>query len=110
MSTMSRLDVRERGVPETDPQEVLDILDSRRCRALLGALGEGSFTASELAERLDIPRSTLYRYLNRLVGADLVEESLRLNPNGHHRNEYARRVTDIVVSLSDDDGLSVTLF
>lgn len=107
---MSRLDVRERDTPEIDPREVLDILDAQRYRALLGTLGEGSFTASELAERLDIPRSTLYRYLNRLVGVGLVEESLRLNPNGHPRNEYARRVTDVVVSLSDDDGLSVTLF
>lgn len=105
---MSRLDVREQTLPEIDPQQVLDILDSSRCRALLGTLGEGSFTASELAERLDIPRSTLYRYLNRLVEAGFVEESLRLEPRGHHRSEFSRSVTDIVVSLSDD-GLTVAL-
>lgn len=105
---MSQLDARERPLPEIDPQQVLDILDSGRCRALLGTLGEGAFTASELAERQDIPRSTLYRYLNRLVEAGLVEESLRLEPGGHHRSEFSRSVTDIVVSLSDD-GLTISL-
>ncbi|MFB6171581.1 MAG: helix-turn-helix domain-containing protein [Haloarculaceae archaeon] len=110
MNALSRLDVRRRAeTPTPDLQQVLDVLDSSRHRALLETLGEGAFTAGELAERLDIPRSTLYRYLRRLVELGLVEESLRLSPTGHHRSEYTRGVTDVVVSLTGEDGFSITL-
>lgn len=100
---------REREAAPENLQAVIGALDSRRSRDLLGLLGERAMTASEMAARTDIPRSSLYRYLNGLVEAGLVEESIRLDRSGGHETQYARLADGVVISMSDDGGFSVGL-
>lgn len=101
---------KERQTPAPDPQIVLDALDSRRCRELLGLLDSGGMTVRYISDHLDIPRSTLYRYLNRLVEAGLVEESISLHHSGHHETKYAREVDQVVVSMTPDGEFTIDLF
>ena len=89
-----------------DPQAVLDVLDNPRCRAVLGCLDHRPLTADELTACTELPKSTLYRYLNRLVDAGMIEESVRMDAAGRHPSEYTRVVSAVTISL-DADGFSV---
>lgn len=59
--------------PEGSAQAVLDALDDRSNRTILGALDDPR-TARELADRCDVSTSTVYRTLGQLSEAGLVEE------------------------------------
>jgi len=90
---------------EADLERVLDTLDNPSCRRILECLGTEPATASELALRCDIPLSTLYRHLRELAETPLVEKTLRLDASGRHAAQYARTVTDVVISLSPETGI-----
>ncbi|MHB9285445.1 ArsR/SmtB family transcription factor [Halobacteriales archaeon Cl-PHB] len=93
--------------PQVGEETVLDALGSERCRAIVDALRHGSLTADELAERLAIPISTVYRHVGTLAEAGLVTESIRIDPGGHNRREYTATTATITVSF--DDGVTVHL-
>ena len=92
-----------------DCETVLTVLDDPDCRALLEATTDDALTAGELIERCDVPRSTTYRKLEQLTEAGLLEERVRLNPNGKHASEYQRTFDDITISLGESDEMSVGL-
>jgi DNA-binding transcriptional ArsR family regulator len=88
---------------------VLDALDDEDCRRILGATATEPLSAQELADRLDLPRSTAYRKLERLTEAGLVRERTRVRPSGHHTSEYARVVEDVDVHVGPDGGVEVAV-
>lgn len=92
-----------------DYEAVLAALEDPDCRALLEATSDEALTAGELIDRCDVPRSTTYRKLEQLTEAGLLEERVRLSPDGKHASEYRRTVDDITISLDDADGMSVGL-
>ena len=59
-------------------------------------------TASEIAERCDLPMSTAYRKVNALVDAGLLEGGLRLRRDGNHANEYVTHTASINLKISED--------
>lgn len=87
---------------EHEVGDLLGALEDADCRALLEATGEEALSASELGERCDIPSSTVYRKVEQLTEAGLLEEQLRVSRSGKHTREYRRRVDQI--SLSIDAG------
>lgn len=87
---------------EHDVEDLLGALEDADCRALLEATGEEALSAGELGERCDIPSSTVYRKVEQLTEAGLLEERLRVSRSGKHTREYRRRVDQI--SLSIDAG------
>lgn len=95
--------------PGTDVAEDLlfDLLENPRARTLLTVVGEAPMTVNEIAARTDIPVSTIYRQLGELADAGLVEKSIRLDPNGQHSTQYARRVSDISISIADGFAVQV---
>ena len=94
---------------DIDPQNVLSALDDDGCRAILEATSDEALTATELADQCDIPTSTAYRKVEKLTDADLVDEQVRINTSGKHATEYHRSFDDIVVSVSETDGIEVNL-
>lgn len=66
-------------------------------------------TANELIEACDIPKSTIYRKLERLSQASLVREQDVINPNGGRTTKYERDFDDVVISMDEDDDFSVTV-
>jgi len=100
---------REPVTPETPPAtDVLAALEDDDCRAILRALEE-PLTASELTERCEIPQSTLYRKLDLLSDASLVEEQLEVRTDGRHSRCYALDFEEISLSLTEDRRLAVDI-
>lgn len=93
---------------EPDLQVVLDALDDPDCRAIIEQLDD-ALTASELAERCDIPSSTLYRKLDLLSDASLIDEQTEIRSNGRHRTRYIRNFDTVNITCGDDRSLDVTV-
>jgi len=102
--------VRDRLADEADPdlETVAAALDDADCRAILTELGEPR-TASELLDRCDIPRSTLYRKLDRLTEATLLHEGTEIRADGSHASRYEIDFSDVVVTHEGEGTLSVAV-
>jgi len=95
------------GPDPVDPTVVFEVLGNERSRAILGAVGREALTASEIAETVTIPISTVYRHLETLTEAGLLEESIRIDPRGRNRKEYARDVNSLSVRLGGDFAITL---
>jgi len=73
---------------DVDIDVVMSALDDGDARAMIEAL-DGPMSASELAERCEIPLSSTYRKLERLTEAQLLEEGTAIRRDGHHVTRYA---------------------
>lgn len=94
--------------PTFDPDEqsrstLLRALGDPKSRAILRATSERARTASELSEELDLPLSTLYRKLSRLVDATIVEETPRLASRGRHPSQYRCAIEQVHIRMSEDE-------
>lgn len=83
-------------------QVVLSAVADPDCRTILEAVSD-SRTAGELASLTDIPRSTVYRKLDRLQEAGLVETSYRYEAQGKHPTQYVRSFGRIAVAVGDEE-------
>lgn len=106
-STESTRDTRLSPDPEIDPQAVLTAFDDDDCRAILEATADGPLTAPELSEQCDVPLSTVYRKLDLLTDAALLEEGVRLRSGGDHLSEYRQSFENVQVSVAEDGGFEV---
>ena len=102
--------VRDPAMPEDDPtlQDVLDALDDPDCRTILRETTE-PMTANELTDACSIPQSTLYRKLELLSQASLVREFIEAGPEGGRITRYERDVTDVTISVTEDDEFSIAV-
>lgn len=89
--------------PSTSSTEVLDLLDDEYARSILAALTEGAKPARELVNTCDGSRPTVYRRLDRLESAGLVDSRTALHPDGHHRKEFSTAVDRITLDLTDGE-------
>lgn len=95
------------ALDENDTADMLTALGDDGCRQILDALitTDEAATVSEMSDHLDIPESTLYRKLDRLIKTPLVTETSTVSTDGHPKTRYATQVSEIVVDLSD--GLTI---
>jgi DNA-binding transcriptional ArsR family regulator len=89
-------------------KDVLDALDDPDCRAILRNTAE-PMTASELIDVCDISKSALYRKLDLLSSASLVRERDTIGSGGGRITKYVRDFEDVLISIEEDDTLSVTV-
>ncbi|ELZ79066.1 winged helix-turn-helix domain-containing protein [Haloferax larsenii] len=87
---------------------VLQSLEDDKCRVILEALREPK-SASELQNSCELPRSTVYRKLERLSDAALVKEYTEIRRDGPNATLYERDFTDISISIDDEDEFEVTI-
>jgi DNA-binding transcriptional ArsR family regulator len=92
---------------ESKQRSLLGAFDDADSRAILEATSRGAHTASELADRCDIPLSTAYRKLDRLSDVGLLEEQMRIQRSGKHTSEYRRAIEGVTVDICDDGELDV---
>lgn len=90
------------------PDTVLGALDDEDCRAILAELTEPR-TARELLERCEIPRSTLYRKLDRLVEATLVREGTEIREDGSHASRYDVDFEEVHITRDADAEIEVEI-
>jgi DNA-binding transcriptional ArsR family regulator len=100
--------VRDSPIAREDPDldSVLGALYDEDCRTIVEELDEPR-TASELVDRCNIPRSTLYRKLDLLTEATLLEEGTEIRKDGSHASRYEIDFKTVVITCSDDQDLEV---
>ncbi|WP_251330237.1 ArsR/SmtB family transcription factor [Haloplanus pelagicus] len=96
----------EREPIRTD--EVLALLEDDYSRAILEAVHAEPRSARDLVEECEASRATIYRRLDRLDDAGLVESWLSYDADGHHRTVFEATVDAVTVGL-DADGIGVTV-
>jgi DNA-binding transcriptional ArsR family regulator len=87
---------------------VLEALDNDDCRTILRKTAE-PITANEIIRMCDISRSSVYRKLEILSQASLVKKQDTIRPDGGRLTRYKRDFEDVTISISEDDGFSVTI-
>ncbi|WP_436930652.1 ArsR/SmtB family transcription factor [Halosimplex halobium] len=92
--------------PPVDVPKALSLLSDEYARELLGVLSEESLSARELVDRLDMSRATVYRRLDRLESAGVLESSMRIDPDGHHRKCFHVIVERMQLAF-DSEGLTL---
>ncbi|WIV68291.1 winged helix-turn-helix domain-containing protein [Natrialbaceae archaeon AArc-T1-2] len=102
--------VRDSIASESAPSaaEICSALDDPDCREIIRNLDE-PMTAAELTSHCDIPQSTLYRKLELLTDATLLEESTEIRKDGHHASKYAVAFEEVTIVLEDDQSLAVKI-
>jgi len=105
-SAQLRTEGAETTSVDAEPDELLELLGDEYAQRLLGELTDSARPASELVERTGISKVTVYRRLNRLEAAGLVDSQTVICPNGHHHATYRATVTAVTIGLAED-GLEV---
>lgn len=85
---------------EPDAETVLDVLCDATAREILEVLSE-PMTASEIEAACGLPRSSVYRKLNQLSAASLLDTDLQLRPDGHHTTRYRVDFESVVVGFTE---------
>ncbi|ELZ49209.1 transcriptional regulator TrmB [Halorubrum californiense DSM 19288] len=90
------------GSSETPAEELLALFGDEYTCDILTSLEEEPKPARALAEDCGMSRPTVYRRLNRLTDAGLVDDRLRIASDGNHRKEFHLVVSTVSFDLSED--------
>ena len=82
------------------PQAV-ELLGDEYVRHIVKELATGSTTAQSLATELSASRPTIYRRLNKLKEAGLVDSTTAIDPDGHHRDEFHLTTKTLEIEITD---------
>jgi len=75
---------------------------------VLQAVTEERRSGREIMEAADVSKATVYRRLEELQDAGLVESEMVVNLDGHHHEEYYALIERANISLTSD-GIAVTV-
>ncbi|MFB6228344.1 MAG: ArsR/SmtB family transcription factor, partial [Halobacteriales archaeon] len=81
-------------------EAILSLLNDEYARDILDALGRESLSARELTDRMDASRPTVYRRLDSLEEAGVVESTMQIHPEGHHRASSSGLLSTTSISRS----------
>jgi predicted transcriptional regulator len=96
------------AVESVAAETVLDILSDDYAQRIVEVLASQPAPAAMIVEQLDASRPTVYRRLNSLEAAGIVESTVALDPDGHHRKRFHLIVENIGFQL-DTDGIRLML-
>ena len=93
---------------ERDPTDLLSLLNAEYTTSILEAIQRESKSARAIAEECGASRPTVYRRLNALEDAGLVDSGMVYDADGHHRTVFETTLEAISVDLVGG-GLSVSV-
>ncbi|MFW6320553.1 MAG: ArsR/SmtB family transcription factor [Halohasta sp.] len=88
--------------------ELLELLSDAYACEILRELQEEPLSADDLVDRCSMSRPTVYRRLDALTDAGIVDATPRLAADGHHRREYRLSLASLSVRV-DEDGIDGTV-
>ena len=84
-------------------EAVVELLDDEHVRQILTATSVDALSAKELSERCDVSQATVYRRVERLAEAGLVDERTRPRADGHHDTVYVATLDEVSIRLRDGE-------
>jgi DNA-binding transcriptional ArsR family regulator len=93
---------------QPDPRAVVGALADDDCRAIVEFLDDPA-TAGEVADGAEVPLSTTYRKLDRLVDAGLVTERTDALRRGQPTTRYRRAFETVRVEAGDGGSLDAVV-
>ncbi|MFB6151977.1 MAG: ArsR/SmtB family transcription factor [Haloarculaceae archaeon] len=90
-------------VSDPEVSTLLSVLDDEGAREVLEAVDGQPHSAAELSERCGVSVSAVYRRIERLQSAGLVEEHTRPRSDGHHESVYVAALEELSVRLRDGE-------
>lgn len=100
--------VEQEETPPMDAERVLEMLGDEYTRRVLRAVTEQPRTGPEIAEALDMSKATVYRRLERLEEANVVASTRKLDPKGHHCQQFHAVVSGFEFEFGRD-GMDVSV-
>lgn len=86
-----------------DEQSLLDALHNETSRKILQYTSETERSAEELADRIGVTQTTVYRKLEQLRADDLVTEQLSLDRDGNHYRVYRAAIDRVEMEVTEAD-------
>lgn len=84
----SRRAKQETEPHSVDPDELLSLFGDEYTRAVLEVISETPLSGSDIVDETGFSKATVYRRLDRLESAGLVESETMFDPDGHHRERF----------------------
>lgn len=97
-----RVDDQSEAAPARDAADLLELLDADHTQTILAETRAAPRSARALADVCGASRATIYRRLNRLEDAELVESGMRYDADGHHRTVYEATLESVTVDVTED--------
>lgn len=101
-------DSESETVTAADADELLTLLGDDYTMRILSTLGDESLAARQIAERADVSRQTVYRRLNGLESAGIVEARLLIDESGQHRRHFRIAVDELEISFGHERDTRIT--
>lgn len=92
-----------------DIEKLLNLISDPDCRLILSAANEHPVDALELEEMTNIPRSTVYRKVDKLEETPLLEEFTAIDSAGHHSQKYRCQVDELRMHFKSNDHLCIRI-
>ena len=89
------------GEKEWRPGNILDVFGDSVTRAILVIASERSVRVPDVADRLDVSDPTVYRRIDPLVEANLLEEHRRIDRDGNQHKEYETILDEVTFAIED---------
>lgn len=88
--------------PDVSAGELLELLGDEYTHEVLEAVLERPRTGAELVEATDVSKATVYRRLDRLQEAEIVDARLKLDADGHHCKQFHATARSVRIGLGAD--------
>ncbi|MFB6081947.1 MAG: ArsR/SmtB family transcription factor [Halanaeroarchaeum sp.] len=89
--------------PTPTATEVLDLFTDEYATEILAAVTDEPKPARELVDRCSGSRPTVYRRLQALEDAGVLDATTVPHPDGHHRKEFAPAIAHVTVDLREGE-------
>jgi predicted transcriptional regulator len=91
--------------PDSAPDlaTLVDLLDDGHVRTILAATSAEPLSAATLADRCGLSTSAVYRRVDRLTDAGLLDERTRPRSDGHHEAVYVATVERFELVVRDGE-------
>lgn len=86
---------------DPDLATLVGLLDDEHVRTILAATSAEPLSAAALSDRCGVSTSAVYRRVDRLVDADLLDERTRPRSDGHHDTVYVATLERFELVVAD---------
>ena len=86
---------------EDDTVDIVDVLGDEYVQTILAQTHTEPRSVDSLSDACDADPSTIYRRIDRLQEAELLEDQQRLDPDGHHYKVYTASLREVRIRLEE---------